>query len=123
MMATEEIYEYLHRELGEATTAIGGHYALMKEATLDFQGRKVFYLTGYALMDTSCCGAAGWGYAHVQGFVEKWQYKNDAEGSFRTRVSLIEASSEQKQIALLIREKESVQQVMFRTRTGLEYLF
>lgn len=123
MKATEEIHEYLHRELGEATTAIGGHYALLKEETLDFQGRKVLYLTGYALMDTTCCGAAGWGYAHVQGFVEKWRYRNDADGSIRTRVSLIEASPEQKRIALLIQEKEAVQQVMFRTRTGVEYLF
>jgi hypothetical protein len=123
MMATEEIQEYLHRELGEATTAIGGHYALLKEEMLDFQGRQVLYLTGYALMDTTCCGAAGCGYAHVQGFVEAWRYRNGADGSLRTRLSLIEASSERKQIARLIREKEAVQQVMFRTSTGLEYLF
>lgn len=113
-----EIYEYVHRKLGETIMAIGGHYAFTKEATFAFKGRQVLYLSGYALMDSTCCGAAGCGYAQVQGFVDKWHHQRASDGSAVTRISLIQEPSDQKEIAVLIREKESVQQVIFRTKLG-----
>jgi hypothetical protein len=118
----QESCEYIHRELGETITAIGGHYALTREERLAYKGREVLYLVGYALMDTTCCGAAGCGYAQVQGFVEKWRYNIAPDGSAMTRIVLIQDEPEQAQIARLIQEKELVQQVIFRMAFGFGYL-
>ena len=85
-MNKKQYFEYVHRDLGQTVTAIGGHYHFDREAQLAFRGRPVLYLSGYALYDSTCCGAGGCGYALVQGFVEKWKYRNDSEGFPISRV-------------------------------------
>jgi len=108
-------FEYVHQDLDREVTAIGGHYRFYKEAQLTFRGRPVFYLSGYALYDSTCCGAGGCGYALVQGFVEKWKYRNNSEGFPISRVEEIGEPDAQAEIGRLIQAKEQVQQVVFRT--------
>ena len=51
--------KYVHQPLNQEVTAIGGHYLLVKEVRLPFEGREVLYLVGHAAFDTICCGPGG----------------------------------------------------------------
>lgn len=108
-------FDYVHRGLEQEVTAIGGHYRFHREACLAFRGRKVLYLVGHALFDSTCCGVGGCGYALVQGLVEKWKYRRDAEGFPVSRVAEIAGPNRQREIGRLIQAQETVQQVVFRT--------
>lgn len=115
MMKENHYFEYVHRNLGQAVTAVGGHYRFQREARLSFRGRQVFYLAGYALFDSTCCGVGGCGYALVQGVVENWKYRSDAEGFLISRVEEICEQDTREKLGRLIQAKENVQQVVFRT--------
>lgn len=115
MMNKKQYFEYAHRDLKQEVTAIGGHYRFYREACLSFRGRSVLYLSGYAIYDSTCCGVGGCGYALVQGFVEKWKYRNDSEGVAISRTEEIDEPNVQAEIGRMIQAKETVQQVVFRT--------
>lgn len=115
MMKHKRLYEYVHRDLDQEVTAIGGHYRFCKEARITFRGRPVLYLSGYALYDSTCCGVGGCGYALVQGFVENWKYRSDSEGFPISRVEEIGEPDFQVELERLILAREKVQQVVFRT--------
>lgn len=114
-MNKKQYFEYVHRGLGPTVTAIGGHYHFDREAQIAFRGRPVLYLSGFARYDSTCCGVGGCGYALVQGFVEKWKYRNDPEGFPISRVEEIDEPEAQAEIGRLLQAKEQVQQVVFRT--------
>lgn len=105
--------DYVHKDLEEEVMAIGGHYRFTDEALLPFEGKEVLYLKGYAVFDTTCCGAGGCGYALVKGFVEEWKKRKDRSGFSVTRVRQVNDPDARQEIGRLIREKEMVQQVQF----------
>ena len=105
--------EYVHQELNQEITAIGGYYVLVKEARLPFHGREVLYLVGHAAFDSTCCGAGGCAYALVPGFVLAWKSKS-IEGSLAvSQVEPIHDTRVQEQVRQLIEGKEIIQQVSF----------
>ena len=104
---------YVHRELGGSVTAIGGHYIFDKEALLQLDGRRVLYLVGHAVLDTSCCGSSGCRYVQVQGYVERWKTGIDEAGYAMTEVVSVHDRQERQRIATLIKKTERVQQVLF----------
>ena len=106
--------EYVHRELNQEITAIGGHYVLVKEARLPYHGREVLYLVGYAAFDTSCCGPGGCAYALVPGFVASWQSSQTEEGLPISQLEPIENAETQNDIRRLIERLETIQQVNFQ---------
>jgi hypothetical protein len=74
---------------------------------------EVFYLTGVAVFDSTCCGAGGSSYAVVPGFVRKWKYKTDHDGN---PVSLVEPVMDdfvREKARAIILKKEPVYQVDF----------
>jgi hypothetical protein len=73
----------------------------------------VFYLKGYAIFDTTCCGAGGCGYALVQGAVEEWKTETDSEGLPVSRIRPVEDPDRRDAIARLIKARDTVQQVQF----------
>ena len=75
MPLNSELQDFIHPNLGQEITAIGGHYVFNNERRLSFDGRDVLYLVGYAVVDTSCCGVGGCAYAMVPGVVKKWKFK------------------------------------------------
>ena len=115
-MATgeEKNLKYIHRELGQEIIAIGGRYALLKEARLPFRGRELFYLVGYGVFDTTCCGVGGCAYALSPGFVLDWKTETNADGLAVSRVEPIRDESIQKEIRRLIKKHEVVHQVQFQ---------
>jgi len=106
--------DYVHHELNQEITAIGGHYVFIEENMFSFHGRKVLYLIGHALFDTTCCGTGGCGYALVPGFIENWKYNTTEEGLPISRLEPIRDKTSKEEIQRLIKNKEVVNQVVFQ---------
>jgi len=104
---------YVHQELNREVTAIGGYYVLNAEVRIPFQGREVFYLTGYAHFDTSCCGAGGCSYARVIGFIIAWKTRKDKDGHVISIVEPVCDPVSRRKIRGLIKHNGIVQQVQF----------
>ena len=107
------MHHYVHLELNQEVTAIGGHYVLVKEVRLPFGGREILYLVGHAAFDTACCGVGGCAYALVPGFVLNWKGQTNADGLAVSRMEAIQDKDEQEQVQRLIEKREPVHQVLF----------
>ena len=107
------LQDFSHPELNVQVTAIGGSYFMLKEDRLSFNGEEVLYLVGTAIFDTTCCGTGGCAYALVPGFIQKWQYKTDANSRPVSRVKPIGQERLRRKVREMIFEKESVHQVDF----------
>jgi len=107
------VEEYVHQELNQDITAIGGSYVLVKEARLPFGSREILYAVGHAVFDTACCGVGGCAYALVPGFVLAWKSKDNENGLAVSEVERIRDKGVQQQVRRLIEAKELVQQVSF----------
>lgn len=105
--------DYVHQELNQEVTAIGGHYVLVKEARLAFQGREVLYLVGHAAFDSTCCGPGGCAYGLVPGFVLAWKTRRNEDGLAVSQVEPIHEKSVQEKVRRSIEKQETVQQVTF----------
>lgn len=113
MQPMPEPQDFIHPNLGQEITAIGGHYVFNKEARITYNGREIFYLVGYAVVNTSCCGVGGCAYAWVPGFVIMWKYKTDINGASVSQIEPVRDTSAQQEIRRMIQKKEVVQQVTF----------
>lgn len=114
MQTISELQDFIHPNLGQEITAIGGHYVFNKEGRISFNDREVLYMVGYAVVNTSCCGVGGCAYALVPGFINDWKYKKDINGLFVSQIEPIRNTIEQRAIRRLIQKKEIIQQVTFQ---------
>jgi hypothetical protein len=105
--------EYAHQALHQEITAAAGHFVLVKEVRLPFQGREILYLVGHAAFDTTCCGAGGCAYALVPGFILVWKGQTNRDGLAVSRVEPIHARDVQKQVQESIERRDLVHQVIF----------
>jgi hypothetical protein len=105
--------EYTHAELGQEVRSITGYYIPEKEERLKYKGKEVLYVFGAAVVDNSCCGAGGCGYALVPGYVVKWKNKKSKEGLPVSDVEPIRDNAERQEIAAIVKKKESVNDVNF----------
>jgi hypothetical protein len=113
---------YVHQELNQQVTAIGGHYVLVKEARLPFLGREVLYLVGHAAFDTTCCGTGGCAtastrggaYALVPGFIVSWKSGTNEDGLAVSAVQPVHQPDVQEQIRRLLERQERIHQVIFQ---------
>jgi hypothetical protein len=112
-MKKSDVKTYIHRELNQEVTAIGGYYLLNAEVRLPFQGRDILYLTGYAHFDTSCCGAGGCSYVLVPGFIVDWKIKKNREGCHISHIEPVRDPILRRQIRGLIESKTAAQQIRF----------
>ena len=113
MQSNPDLQDFIHPNLGQEITAIGGHYVFNKEQRLSVDGRDVLYLVGYAVVDTSCCGMGGCAYALVPGVIEDWKYQKNNDGVFISLIEPIRDADKQQEIRRLIQKREMVQQVTF----------
>jgi len=107
------ILEYIHRPLDQEITAIGGHYVVTDEVRFSIAGQELFYLKGYAVADTSCCGLGGCAFVHVKGFVQDWKGAMSSEGLQISRYKNIEDEGLQEKIRDIIQSKEVFHQIQF----------
>ena len=106
--------EYVHQGLNQQITAIGGHYVLVKEVRLPYDGREFLYLVGHAAYDSTCCGTGGCAYALVPGLVASWHSSQTEDGLGISRLEPIKDAEAQNKIRRLIERSETVQQVIFQ---------
>jgi hypothetical protein len=104
---------YVHKDMGKTVTAIGGHYTMDEERCLPFDGYKVLYLVGHAVVDTSCCGTGGCRYVLVQGVIVDWKGWQDRHGFPVSQVKSVSDPLLRKKISEEIQYKEKVHQVIF----------
>ncbi|MBT4086879.1 MAG: hypothetical protein HN580_12400 [Deltaproteobacteria bacterium] len=104
---------YTHFALNEEHIAISGHYVVTREVRLPFRGREILYLTGYSVVDSSCCGVGGCGYSLVQGFVLNWKNRKNAEGLDQTDYEPIRDLSIKDELQKIIDQRETVTQINF----------
>jgi hypothetical protein len=107
------IKEYIHQPLGQEVTAISGHYVFTEEIRLPFEGKEIFYLKGYAVVDTSCCGLSGCGFVHVMGFIHDWKAGKNLDGLYVSQYEPIVDPDLRKKIRAFIQSEEVFHQVQF----------
>ena len=106
-------YDYTHPSLNEEIRAVGGHYTFTQELRIPLAGREALAFVGYALVDTSCCGVGGCGYALVPGIIEDYGTAVTDDGKLISRVIAIEDETSQREISRILREAHPVQQINF----------
>ena len=104
---------YTHAAIGREIEAIGGHYVVESEDRLAFEGRDVLVARGYMVIDRSCCGTGGCGFALVPGYVVCWQGSLNEEGDVVTEVEPVREEREKEDLRRLMLRSERVQQVVF----------
>ncbi len=112
-MENSELRDYVHHELNQECTAIGGHYVTLKEVRLPYHGKEILYTIGHATIDTSCCGVSGCAFAAVYGIIVDWKYGKNKEGIPITHVEPVRDKNRQEKLSRLINKKETVQQINF----------
>jgi hypothetical protein len=106
--------DYEHPEFNSEVRAIGGHYVVVKEACLPFQGEDLLYVIGHGIADRTCCGFGAFCFASVAGFVRQWKYAQSANGRPVSQVEPVTSAREQDRIGKLIKSHEPmVSQVNF----------
>ncbi len=105
---------YTHLELGkDVETGIAGYYTPRQEARFRYGDKEVLYVTGDAVIESSCCGAASWRYAMVPGYVVSWQKACDEAGHNVSEVEPISDEATRRNLSRLIQGKEAVHTVEF----------
>jgi len=104
---------YTHPVLDEEVEAIGGRYVVQREEKIEVGGREVVYHVGHAIVDSSCCGVGGCGYATVPGYVVRWKHGVDDNGRDISEIEPIASPEEREEIRKRILAVEHVNQVNF----------
>ncbi len=109
------VYRHIHHTLGQDIESIAGHYSLEKEGQLPYNGRQVYYYTGCGIIDTSCCGTGGCGFAFVVGYIANWKNGKTDEGNDTSDIEPVTDNEEKQNIRKRLLESAHVQQVNFWT--------
>ena len=105
--------KYTHLELNEDISCVAGFYTPQKEVRLKHDDREVLYVTGRAVIESSCCGVGNWGYALVPGYIVSWQNeRNDADLPV-SEVEPISSEAVRSSISKIIKEAENITQIEF----------
>jgi hypothetical protein len=107
------IREYIHEKMNKEIETISGYYMFYKEVRLPLNNREILYVVGSAVIDTSCCGVGGCGYALVPGYIISWESRIDNQGRYVSEVEPIRDQSTQQEVIQLIQDTEIVNQVQF----------
>jgi len=113
MESFTETQDFTHPQLGREVTAIGGHYVFGQEIRMPFHSREILYFVGYAVLDSTCCGAGGVAYVLVAGFIRQWKYKKNQDECFISQIETIGDQTIQKEVRNAVQKKEMVYQVTF----------
>jgi hypothetical protein len=103
---------FVHLPLDEEIQAIGGYYASVKEVRLPYENREILYVVGYAVVDSSCCGVGGCGYAKVPGFLLDWRARYEKRGQPISQVEPITDRETKKAVRRIIAREEGIRESM-----------
>ena len=106
--------KYTHQELNQDVYSIAGFYTPLKEVRLKYNSREVLYVTGQAVIESSCCGAGSWGYILVPGYIVNWQNERSEAGLPVSEVEPVSDEAEQEDIRKMIKGAEDINAIEFR---------
>ncbi|MBU1181214.1 MAG: hypothetical protein ABIJ52_06480 [Pseudomonadota bacterium] len=86
---------------------------MTKEVRIPLGERNVFYMTGCAAFDTTCCGTGGCAFANVPGFILSWKNKFNSDDFYVSAIEPVTDFDIQNKIREIIRKKEGINQVNF----------
>ena len=104
---------YTHGFLGQEIEAIAGYYVIETEDRVPFEGREVLVATGHMVLDNSCCGLGGCGFAIVPGYVLQWKGAKNQSDEPVSEVEPVRKDREKEALRRLILASKGVQQVNF----------
>ena len=104
--------EYTH-ELNREISALCGWYVLNKEEKICLGGKDVLYVSGYSVVESSCCGGGGCRYALVPGSIIEWRRRRNKKGMEISVVEPIRDGALRGEIQRLIERREGVRQIEF----------
>lgn len=106
--------KYTHFKLNEdVAIGIGGYYTPEHESRLKYHGRDVLYVSGRAIIESSCCGSGDWYYAVVPGYIVNWQSEKNEEGRPVTEIEPIRDTRDRDEIRRHIAEAEETDLIDF----------
>jgi hypothetical protein len=106
--------KYVHQEPGKGIIfGIAGHYIPYQETVLDYNGRKVLYVIGQVIIESSCCKTGDWVYTIVPGYIVSWQDSTGADGLPVSEVEPITDATVREELTKIIRAKEDVFTIEF----------
>jgi len=106
--------EYVHYALPTEVNAIGGYYVLQSERELPLAGKRLLYLCGYGVVDSSCCGTGGCRYIYVPGFISHYKLREDQAGNPVSLVDPVLDDDLRQKVREALYRQEGVNQVVFR---------
>ena len=107
------IRAYVHEKMNQEIDAISGHYTFLREVRHPFHEREILYIVGCAVIDNSCCGVGGCGFALVPGYVISWKSKINEQGKYISLIEPFKDSAAKKELTRFIKNTEIVTQVQF----------
>ncbi len=107
------VYKYIHPHLGKELEAISGTYSMQQECQLEYKGRQVYYYTGFSVVDSSCCGPGGCGFAFVVGYVVDLKNEKDGDGTYSSMMEPVTDDRDRQEIRQTLIGLKHVQQVNF----------
>jgi hypothetical protein len=105
--------KYTHLELNKEISCVAGFYTPQKEVRLKYDDREVLYVTGRAVIESSCCGVGNWGYALVPGYIVSWQNERNTADLPVSEVEPIFSEVVRNSITKIIKETENINQIEF----------
>lgn len=105
--------DFIHPVINSEIISIAGHYLYQQEIRIPFREKELLYLTGYYIIDTSCCGTGGCVFATIPGFIDQWHYRYTEEGTPVSLVEPIEDTETRSEVITLIKQREISQQFNF----------
>ena len=108
------VIQYTHLELNkDYPGGIAGYYTPEKEVRLKYNGREVLYVTGTAVIESSCCGSGSWAYVLVPGYIVNWQNETNEAGLPVSEVEPISDQETRNNIRNIIQSTETISQIEF----------
>ena len=106
--------KYTHLKLDkDLSIGIGGYYTPRQEVRLKYNGREVLYVTGEAVVETSCCNIGSWTYVIVPGYIVDWQNTESDDGLPVSKVEPVSDEETRKKIKKIIQDKEGTPAIEF----------
>lgn len=105
--------EYIHEDLSEEIRSISGYYLHLEEGTISFSGRDVLYLAGIGVVDNSCCGAGGFPFVRVPGYVISWKDRTGEAGHAISTVEPITDEADRREISKILNKEYPYSQISF----------
>jgi hypothetical protein len=103
---------YVPEDLGGEVSTPSSYYQPVGKALVDYDDRRVLYVSGIAYIEASCCGRGSWQYLRVEGYVvAKERCPEDAGDS--VEIETIEDEG----------ERQAISQLLLRTHPGARIEF